>query len=292
MQKLLVVSLCSLVILLTSCTEVRETPQDSVELDTLVEDYFEAYLKLNPLTATFIGDMRYNDRLANNLSPQYRADSERLNRVYLERLKAVHATKLDRQDRLTYETFKLDREQELEMLEFPGHLLAINQFYSFANSFAQLGSGTSAHPFSSQKDYEDFLSRMDDFLLLVDQAIANMREGVDQDVTQPRVLMERTLPQLAVQITDFAASPDYGPIEHLPDELPDEVKDLLAERYEQALAYKVGELKIHGLRTWAEAELGEKFDVREFHAQVLMDGALPLSLLESKINQWMKSKQA
>ena len=60
----------------------------------------------------------------------------------------------------------------------------------------------------------------------------------------------------------------------------------------QALTYKEGELKIHGLRRWAEAELGEKFDVREFHAQVLMDGALPLSLLESKINQWMKSKQA
>ena len=241
MHKSLVVSLCSLVILLTSCSEIRESPQASAELDTLVEDYFEAYLKLNPLSATFIGDMRYNDRLANNLSPQYRADSQGFNREYLERLKAIDATKLDRQDRLTY---------------------------------------------------EDFLSRMDDFLLLVDQAIANMREGVEEGVTQPRVLMERTLPQLAVQITDFAASPYYGLIENLPDELPYEVKDLLAKRYEQALAYKVGELKIRELRTWAEAELGERFDVREFHAQVLMDGALPLSLLESKINQWMKSKQA
>jgi uncharacterized protein (DUF885 family) len=60
----------------------------------------------------------------------------------------------------------------------------------------------------------------------------------------------------------------------------------------QAVAYKVGGLKIQELRRRAEAELGPKFDIREFHDQVLNTGALPLSILEEKINRWIASKKA
>lgn len=58
-----------------------------------------------------------------------------------------------------------------------------------------------------------------------------------------------------------------------------------------ALCYKVGQLKIRELRTRAEAALGEKFDIREFHSQVLNSGSLPIQLLEKKINRWMAEVQ-
>jgi len=68
------------------------------------------------------------------------------------------------------------------------------------------------------------------------------------------------------------------------------------ERYiaipSQAVAYKVGGLKIQELRKKAEAELGPKFDIREFHDQVLNTGALPLSILEQKIDRWIAAKKA
>ena len=59
----------------------------------------------------------------------------------------------------------------------------------------------------------------------------------------------------------------------------------------QALAYKVGELKIQELRDRAEAELGENFDIRGFHAEVLQDGSVPLAVLEAKIDRWIASKK-
>ncbi len=68
-----------------------------------------------------------------------------------------------------------------------------------------------------------------------------------------------------------------------------------AERYisnaGQALGYKIGQMKIRELRERAEKALGNKFSVREFHSQVLLDGALPLDVLERKIDRWIQSKK-
>jgi uncharacterized protein (DUF885 family) len=68
-----------------------------------------------------------------------------------------------------------------------------------------------------------------------------------------------------------------------------------AERYMaipgQALAYKIGELKILELRARAEEALGDGFDIKAFHAEVLEDGSLPLSVLEAKLDRFIAARK-
>jgi len=69
-----------------------------------------------------------------------------------------------------------------------------------------------------------------------------------------------------------------------------------AERYiavpGQALAYKIGELKLQELRQRASTALGEAFDIRAFHDELLRDGALPLDVLDAKLDRWIAASQA
>jgi uncharacterized protein (DUF885 family) len=59
----------------------------------------------------------------------------------------------------------------------------------------------------------------------------------------------------------------------------------------QALGYKVGDLRIQGLRRKAEQALGPKFDLRDFHREVLSDGAVPMDVLEAKVERWIAAQR-
>ena len=232
------------VFLVAGCGESKEqgapetTEVGAAEaLSVLFDDHFERNLELNPLNATFIGDYRYNDRLANSNGPEYRAASEAMDQEFLQRLLAIDREQLGEQDRLSYDIFKINRELSLESNQFPSHLQPINQFYAITNSFVQLGSGSSAHPFKTVKDYEDFLSRADDFAVIIDQIISNMKLGMQEGVTQPRILMEKLVPQVASQIIDDPReSAFYMPVTNMPEDFGADDRERLTAAFEDKIS--------------------------------------------------------
>jgi uncharacterized protein (DUF885 family) len=234
-----VAAMLAALLLAAACGKMMDKPatdaatQDAgVALHALFDEHFERDLEMNPLSATFIGDYRYNDRLANTNSPEYIAAATAMDEEFLARLLEIDREKLNYQDQLSYDLFKIDREQSLEGNQFPFELQPINQFYSMTNFFVQLGSGTSAHPFKTVKDYEDFLSRADQFSINIDQVITNMKEGVKQGVTQPRILMEKLVPQIDAHIvSDVTSSDFYKPVMNMPVDFSDEDRARLTAAY-------------------------------------------------------------
>jgi len=204
----------------------------ATKLDALYAEFWEENLRLNPVLATQAGDPRYNAELPNYISPEHQQKLREFHQRYLDSAKRIGAQGLSGQDRLSYEVFTLNRESALADFEFPERLMPINQFYSFANSFAQLGSGKGAQPFASVKDYDDWLSRAAKYPVVFDQAITNMREGVKQNLVQPRVLMEKVLPQLDANIVeDPEKSIFWGPVTNMPAAIPAAERERLTAAY-------------------------------------------------------------
>jgi uncharacterized protein (DUF885 family) len=214
-----------------------DTPGEtaSSRLNGLMEAFFEASLERYPLWATSIGDHRYDDRYTVSIAPDFRAEELERHRRYLEAVRQIDPDLLDEEDRVSRGVFLWDRGMDLEGLSFPSHLMPMTQFWSAANSFVQLGSGSSYHPFSTVRDYDNWLSRIDGFVDWVDQAIENMRQGMDQGVVLPGVLVQKMIPQVAGEVVD---SPEesvfFQPVVNMPESFPTADRERLEKAFRAA----------------------------------------------------------
>ncbi|AWV06787.1 DUF885 domain-containing protein [Marilutibacter maris] len=206
-------------------------------LNQIYADYWEAFLELNPVMATFQGDPRYNAELPDFGSVEYRQRSEQFTRDWLAKVEAVGSDGLQGQDLLNYEIFVGDARETLDGLEYPDWMMPINQMGSLATYAAQFGSGTSLQPFKTVKDYEDWLKRADRFPVLFDTDIANMRQGIETGVVQPRALMVKVIPQLDALIKDKPEDTLFwGPVKNFPEDFSDADKQRLTEAYRALIA--------------------------------------------------------
>jgi uncharacterized protein (DUF885 family) len=212
----------------------------AARLEALYAQYWEENLKLNPIQATFQGDPRYNDQLPDFLSAENRRQTHEFNTRWLKAVKDVGPDGLDGQALISYEIFVRNAEQSLESEQFPGWMLPIDQFNNIAGFVAQLGSGTSAQPFKTVKDYDNWLARGRQIPVIFDTAIANMREGMTTGVVQPKALMVKVLPQFDALIKDKPEDTLFwGPITSMPKDFSAADKDRLTAAYRELIGQQL-----------------------------------------------------
>ena len=212
----------------------------NARVDRLAERYFDDLLSVAPSVGTSIGDARFNAAYTMPFVPATRRRWSAAVRVHLDSLRRIDPAALDEEHRITYDILRFSLELARDETKYPVDLTPLNQFWSFAASFAQMGSGQGLHPFRTVKDYDDFLSRIAGFDTVTDAAIADMREGIRRGIVQPRVLMERVLPQLSAHVVaEPARSTFWGPVRAMPASFSPADRERITAAYSAAIRERV-----------------------------------------------------
>jgi len=219
----------------------RQAAAPPPTLADLVRAYDSELSPYNPFTASEAGLRQYDRVLANDIGANYRRGMLEICTRYRDTLARLDAAGLSDGDRVTYDVFVYRVTACVDGYRFPWHLFPVNQVgFTWPSRFPILGAGRGQHPFKTARNYEDFLGRIDGFVVWMDTAIANMREGLERGVTQPRVLMERVLPQLDAQIVDDPTqSPFYEPLRSFPATMDAATRERLTLTYADAIQNKI-----------------------------------------------------
>src|SRR5207244_4917841 len=182
------------------------------QLNQLYDDYWEFILKEYPLSATYVGDHRY-DGLLEDASENafYRRVGQ--SKKYLDQLRSIKKPSL-KPDLLNYELFERELEDNLEAAKFRPYLTPMTQQSGLQIDIPEL---VTYHPFMSLSDFKNFSSRLRALPRLVDQVIQSMRTGIQARIVLARVTAEKIIPQLEANIVRDPKKLDlYKSVENLP----------------------------------------------------------------------------
>ena len=210
---------------LTLLTATHAGADAAEDFHALLEEAWEFQLAEFPMFASYLGDRRFNDRWTDQ-SLEAIADRQRARRGFLDRLYAIDRAALSADDKINFELFRRDLQDEVDRYRFKGHLLP----FSHRGGVQTLNDQTRSIPLETVSDYEDWLTRMAEVDTVIDQAIALAERGRREDIVSPAVLMQRIPAQIETQLVDEAAeSPFYSVFENLPESFSDEDRKRLQQ---------------------------------------------------------------
>jgi uncharacterized protein (DUF885 family) len=165
------------------------------QLNRLYDDYWEFILREYPLSATYLGDHRYDDALEDASEGAFlRRVAQSKN--YLDQLRSIEKPS-SKPDLLNYELFERELEDNLEAAKFRPYLTPMTQQSGLQIDIPEL---VTYHPFMSLLDFENFSNRLRAFPRLVDQAIESMRMGIRAGIVLAKVTAEKIIPQLEANV--------------------------------------------------------------------------------------------
>jgi len=223
MKKLIVCAVIQAAFLISpvQAVQVRATAPvasaASARLDAIADAYYDAAARFEPVNATESGDSRFDDQLGLSINPARRARQYALYKQFQARLRAIPRAGLSEKAQINYDILDYELATELRFERFPTHLLPINQMDSMPVTLANYANGQSAQPLTTVKQYKAYLNRLKQLPGWIDQAIANMKEGVARGVTEPKAAMVSAVPQFNKLVSATVEdSIFYTPVTHFP----------------------------------------------------------------------------
>ncbi|WP_228407626.1 MULTISPECIES: DUF885 domain-containing protein [Chryseobacterium] len=227
-----------LALLSTVIVSCMSAQQKNTQLHQIFDEYYKESNVLSPLSATFNGIDGYNDQLTAD-------DENQLKKIHDFYIKYIHLLKpfgtqdLNKEDRISLAILENDLQIALKTEKYHQEYMPVNQMGSIPTYMALLGSGSSAQPFKTVKDYENWMKRCQAFSRWTDVAIQNMQKGIKTGVVLPKALVVKIIPQLQKLAQNDDQSSFYNPIKNFPRDISKKEQDRLTKNFKEVLSKNI-----------------------------------------------------
>jgi len=206
------------------------------ELKRMLNEEWEYTLKHSPELATNVGDQRYNDRLS-DFSDKAIADDLKHKRQALAEFEALDVSRFPEQEKLNQVLMVRSLRENLDGAEFKDWEMPVDQFNGIHLWYASMPSYV---PFRNVKDYENYLARLHQMPSRLDQAMANMRDGMRDHLMPPKYLLEKVAGQ-AQQVADapLEKSSFTEPLRNFPDSVSEQDRTRLRASIEETVKNEI-----------------------------------------------------
>ncbi|MFY8064975.1 MAG: DUF885 domain-containing protein [Flavobacterium sp.] len=230
----------SVIVLLSLLVVNCKSDKKEQNFKAITDAYFDGKNELNPLDATQNGQNEYNDKLVFEMTDSYRKKQAAFYDKFENELTTIDTTALSAEEKNSYDIIKWEVAIGKDLLKYETNLMPIHQFWGTHLTMGQFAGGTSAQPFKTEKDYKNFLKRMDLFAVWVDSAMVYMKKGIDKGMVLPKALTVKMIPQFESMVTtNVEDNLFYSALKAFPKEITADQQDALKKEYAATIKEKL-----------------------------------------------------
>lgn len=230
----------ALVILVSLFLANCKSDQKEQDFKTITDAYFDDKNALDPIGATQNGQEEYNDKLVFEMTDSHRKKQAAFFDKYEKELALIDTTSLNAEEKNSYDIIKWEVAAGKDILKYDTNLMPVQQFWGTNLTLGQFAGGTSAQPFKTEKDYRNFLKRMDLYAVWMDSAMVYMKKGIAKGVVLPKALTIKVIPQFEGMVTpNVEDNLFYSALKSLPSSISPRDQDALRKDYSKTIKEKL-----------------------------------------------------